>query len=156
MQWFKAETTARLIRGLGWWTIVEDDHGVVITQSINKSKRTIFIDHCTAETLFDETPNIHTLASNIPDYCISIDETLRLIMEYTRHTCSIRTSEDPSGAGCDLTWWPEGLSGMEIKAHCTHEQVQLAMLWCFVEVVLKHSWFMKLPDSKYDEENSDA
>ncbi len=147
---YRAETNARFAKGMGWWTAEQDEDGVRVLMNLEGSgKRTIYLDKCTPETMFDDPKNITTLALTVRDYCGSIDETRRLIVEHTHWMCSITMSEDPSGCGCKFTWWPEGLhdAARTIQSSCTHQEVQLALIWCFVEAVLKESWFMKQPES---------
>lgn len=144
---YQAETNVRLAKGLGWWVAAEDGDGVVVTEFMEGGgKRTLFFDHCTPDTLLDTPHNITTLASTVRDYCGSIDETCKLIRDWTKHTCSIEMSEDPSGAGAKLRWWPHGLSQIEepLYAHCVHASMQLALLWCFLELVLKNHWYKKV------------
>lgn len=151
---YRQETNVRLVKALGWLYAVEDGDGVAVTEFLDGGgRRTIFFDNCTVDTLLTIPGNIPTLAAATKNYCGSIDDARHLIMMVTRHTCSIEMSEDPSGAGCTLRWWPYGIAeGHEFKASCVHGEIQLAMLWCFLEVTLRHQWFRKLPDDKSEEE----
>lgn len=153
----QAEINVRFAKGMGWWTAEQDGDGVNATMFLEGGgKRTTYLENCTLETMFIPK-NITTLALTTKNYSGSIDAIHKLVIDHTHHMSSITMAEDPSGCGCKLIWWPDGLGEdvRTIETSCMHQEIQLALLWCFIEAILKESWFMKLPDAVHTEKELD-